>query len=1205
MLRHPIGALLGVLVCLLPAVRVPAALYQVIAGGGLPIQSVIAAAAPGDTLLLKGSFSGAGNVNLDPAGKNLVYLSDMGSPASLSGGGQTLFRFQSGETAATVLAGLTFTGATTAIICSGSAAPRLRDCIFTENYGNAASGTGGAGLRCEGGAAPRLERCRFENNAHLRGGAVCALGDAAPVFIDCVFSGNTAAWGGAVFSALASPSFDGVEFTSNSAYPLPDGSGEPVGGDGGACFATYGAPTFTRCLWQSNQTHGLDGSPSEGGHGGALRAEGQAQLLIESSTFYDNAAERAGGALSLDGAALATLSECLLALNLPDGLHGAGGAALAISCSDVWGDGAPGYAGTLADATGSDGNLAVDPVLCGAVGGSSPLGLHSSSPCLPGGNACAVQMGRYGQACMGNIHVHEVPLEYATIQAAIDVATPGDTVRVAPGTYSGTGNRNLNTGGKDLVIVGTAGPALTIIDCQAAAPGIVYATGETAAAKLSGFTIQNGRHTTGAGILCIGSAPTLENLVLTANHALTDGGGLACIGASPTVIDLVIHHNTSADDGAGLLCAGGAAPSFLNCQLYDNSAPNRGGALYCLAAFPQFVGSVLAFNSADGGGGAIWADQASLVTLTRSLAVFSLEGGGLEAAGGAGFAASCSDVFGNAGGDWRGSAVDLSGQDGNLSADPLFCAPLVRDFHLDADSPCAAANNACGDDIGPLGVGCDNVHRRITGRITEPGGSPLVGAGVYGSYYEAHTDAAGDYAILVPDHWTGIILPLAAGYTFTPPYRNFVNVVADIAGQDFLARRGTLHRVPSDYADIQSGLDAAVSGDTVLVAAGTYRGARNKRLDFGGHDIVLRSEAGPAVTIIDCELAGRAINFEQGEGPAAIVDGFTIRRGHVWYEWESNNGGGIRVSNASPTLRNLIIEDCRAKGAGGGLVLGGSSSQLENLVLRRNEAYGEVYGRGGALACFGGAPALGDLLAHDNRAAEAGGAVYFSGGAPRLAQATLSDNEAARGGAIGLAYAAAVQLENLLVTFNAAPAGGALHAEDAPSLASWSCSDIFGNGSEPFAGYAEAPGGDCFAEDPLYCGVMGADYMVADASPCLPENNDCAALVGVYAVGCTLTETPPAAPGGFYLAPNHPNPFNPATTLRFGLPAPARVTLRILDVQGREVARPLAAASLPAGEHRLRWEARDAHGAPLPSGAYFCRLEAGGLSASRTLLLIK
>jgi len=65
------------------------------------------------------------------------------------------------------------------------------------------------------------------------------------------------------------------------------------------------------------------------------------------------------------------------------------------------------------------------------------------------------------------------------------------------------------------------------------------------------------------------------------------------------------------------------------------------------------------------------------------------------------------------------------------------------------------------------------------------------------------------------------------------------------------------------------------------------------------------------------------------------------------------------------------------------------------------------------------------------------------------------------------------------------------------------------------------------------------------------------------------------------------------------------VTLSVFDVQGREVARPLAAAPLAAGEHRLRWEALDAAGRPLPSGVYFCRLDAAGRQASRALLLLK
>ena len=78
-------------------------------------------------------------------------------------------------------------------------------------------------------------------------------------------------------------------------------------------------------------------------------------------------------------------------------------------------------------------------------------------------------------------------------------------------------------------------------------------------------------------------------------------------------------------------------------------------------------------------------------------------------------------------------------------------------------------------------------------------------------------------------------------------------------------------------------------------------------------------------------------------------------------------------------------------------------------------------------------------------------------------------------------------------------------------------------------------------------------------------------------------------PAVYSLSPNFPNPFNPATTIRFGLPEAAAARLVVYDLLGREVAR-LLERTLEAGYHSVVWNGKSAAGAELPSGLYIARL---------------
>ena len=88
----------------------------------------------------------------------------------------------------------------------------------------------------------------------------------------------------------------------------------------------------------------------------------------------------------------------------------------------------------------------------------------------------------------------------------------------------------------------------------------------------------------------------------------------------------------------------------------------------------------------------------------------------------------------------------------------------------------------------------------------------------------------------------------------------------------------------------------------------------------------------------------------------------------------------------------------------------------------------------------------------------------------------------------------------------------------------------------------------------------------------------------------------------FDLAPNHPNPFNPRTTLRYALPEPGRVRLAIHDLRGRLV-RVLVDESQPAGWHTVIWDGRDDRDGEVASGVYVSRLQGSGSVKTDKLLL--
>jgi predicted outer membrane repeat protein len=237
-----------------------------------------------------------------------------------------------------------------------------------------------------------------------------------------------------------------------------------------------------------------------------------------------------------------------------------------------------------------------------------------------------------------------VPAQYPTIQAAINAAATGDEIVVADGLYTGTGNRDLDFGGKDITIRSAGGnPSACIIDCEYSGRGFYFHGGETAAAVVEGFTIRNGRATEnspgdwyGGGVYCSNSSPTLTNCTISGNSAvatilISSGGGVyGSSSASPTLIGCTITDNVAAY-GGGVTC--GTGTTLINCTISGNRANLRGGGVMCGGT--TLTNCTISENTSSYGfGGGVFCSGSGttltncIITGNTAIHVYDYDGGG-------------------------------------------------------------------------------------------------------------------------------------------------------------------------------------------------------------------------------------------------------------------------------------------------------------------------------------------------------------------------------------------------------------------------------------------------------------------------------------------------------------------------------------------------------------------------------------------------
>ena len=666
----------------------------------------------------------------------------------------------------------------------------------------------------------------------------------------------------------------------------------------------------------------------------------------------------------------------------------------------------------------------------------------------------------------------QVPGDFPSIQLALDAAADGDSVLVAPGTYTGADNRNLQISGKSLILVGAGGSAATVIDCENQSRALSWVMAGDEGFAIEGFTLRNGAGVSnGAGLHLTGGSPVLSDLRVEDGQSSSTGAGIWCRDAVDMFMNDITIVNCHSEwavgglyikdavgglvDGLSIQGCGATGMSgglgvfdsdgllLRNLDIRDCVSGSDGGGIYYRSSTLTIEQAVVHGNSAPNGGGVhsdfsttvlrnmtitgnqgdgLWGLHGEHITLENSIVAFNV-GYGIVHNYNNFIPISCTDIYGNTLGAVSGGMSDPTGSDGNIAMAPLFCDLAGGDLQLASNSPCLPPLNACGELMGALGEGCP-------------------------------TQAA------------------------------------------------ILH-VPGDYADIQSAVAASANGDTILLAPGIHTGSGFRNVDLSGRFLTIRGDGPPESVVIDCQGLGRAFMSNNGILVSrAEIESLSIVNGDASGASDPR-GGAIFGDNTEFRLHALRIEGCRSDGDGGGIALSyDQASQLTDVHVRDCEAEGDG---GGIYLRRGTGTVLDGCLIQGNRATGQAAGIWIEYYAhPVLYRTSLLQNA---GSAVVVDIQSSAHLHECIVAFQTGMEP-ALEITSPAWLLQVSCSDVYANAGGdygPVLGDQSGQNGN-ISLNPRFCDLGGGDFQLAANSPCLPAGNGCGVRMGAFGEGCDAQE---------------------------------------------------------------------------------------------------
>ncbi|MCB0190736.1 MAG: right-handed parallel beta-helix repeat-containing protein [Anaerolineae bacterium] len=942
--------------CLARVQEAPATTYGV-------LQSAIDAAANGNTVQVSGICRGAQPRLV--GGQALSQTALVTRNITIAGGYNS--SFSNDPESDPVVTILDAQGQGRTVVVTGSATVSLVRLTLTG--GEAINGGG----LYNANSTLQTEDLIISGNQATNGAGVYNLNGTTALSQTHILSNTATDSGGAAYNAAGTLTTEGVIAANNTA---------PNGG------AFYNAGSAELNLVNTIVTNNTASS----GNGGGLYNESN-NLAVRHATFYGNQATNQGGGIYHNAASSAPIiNSTILISNTAAGGGGifSADADPTFAYNDVL-DNTGGDYGGLADQTGSNGNLAVDPSFLSTVltdtnflriatgsavedqgDPASPIILDIDEDPRPSNQNPDIGVDEIA-GCFARINTGS--RIYGAVQTAVDDATDGDVIRVA-GVCAGV--RPFNDGGtvvdqtvlitKSITIQGgytktnnLAGPSRpddnpTVLDALNSGRVIYITMPQTISSSLivvEGLHLRNGSDDNGAGVLVRSGVVSMTHNRIYSNTATTGGGALYVEDGTVTLQgdnlletgDNIIYGNV-APDGAAIYNVGGQV-TVDDTLLRDNTATNNGGAFFHNGGNSLLQNNIIRDNSANNGG-AIY--NASTGLTVRHNTVYS------------------NDATNSGGGLYTENA-------GPIIVNNIFSENTAAVGHAIFSTPAFAPD-----------------YNNTFPAANAYGGSATAGSNslaVDPSFIDA---SSGDF------HLTGSSPMVDAGdpsmtltYDFDSPYNTRPSNQGFDLGADEIP--GCLAQVLESgivYGNLQTAINNSEPDNTILVTDDECRGVHPFNPGSGivsqtvhiTHNLTIEGGYNDAFS---ASTGNNTILNPEGQGRALFIDNANVTL--VNFDLQNGNagglgggpssgdaGGGVYLQDNSTVVFDAVKVLSGTAEYGGGVFIESSSTlSLTNESTVYNNTATTGTGNGGGLYNDGTLDVTGESSIHDNSAIQGGG----------------------------------------------------------------------------------------------------------------------------------------------------------------------------------------------------------------------------------------